>query len=55
MVPDKIVVGNIARTSAPKKDRIEMLFGTVVYKIGAQHIFEKLLSNDDFIGRLVNE
>ena len=55
MVPHKSVAENTARTSTPKKNRIETLFGKVVSEIGAQSTFGKPLSKDEIIGMLVNE
>ena len=46
-VPYKSVAENTARTSTPKKNRIETLFGKVVSEIGAQNTFEKTRSKDD--------
>ena len=54
MVPHNSVTKNTARTSTPKRDRIEMLFGKVVSKIGAQNTFKKSLLKHDGIERLVN-
>ena len=55
MVPHNSVTKNTARTSTPKRYRIEMLFGKVVSKIGAQNIFEKSLLKHDGIDSLVND
>ena len=55
MVPHKSVAENTARTSTPRKDRIEMLLGKVVSKSGAQNTFEKSLLKHDGIEKLVNK
>ena len=55
MVPDKNVVENTVRTSAPKKDRIKTLLGKVVSSMGAKNTFEELLLEHDGIQTLVNK
>ena len=55
MVSHESVAENTAKTSAPKKDRIEIIFGKLVSKIRAQNTFERSLSKDDANERLVNK
>ena len=54
MLPDKTAVKKFARTSTPKKNRIEMILRKVVSKTGAQSSFEKSRSKHDGFERLVN-
>ena len=55
MVSHKNVTENTARSSAPKKDRIEIIFGKVVSEIRAQSTFGRSFQRDDANERFVNK